>query len=293
MCIRDSSNSDVDEVVNFIVELYFDPDPTPAVVYQTRTTVHGFPHDPNYKKSINMTELSHSNELSKKYGETEQYIIYEVQFHNEGTGFAKNVIVKDILPPEIDPNSINILRSDAVVELNGTEFHFNNINLPGLAMGYEYEETISKFIFSACIIDHIIPNDCITNNIEIFFDNQPPVPAKHTICANEHPDNIPFTNGNPCSLQPSRRNKIADDSRKVLDLKVYPNPASQNLFIDIPDNLEIVSSRLFRANGKLVMQDLQFNQDTPSINLNSLQKGMYFLVLDTNDGIVTRKFIKE
>ena len=76
-------------------------------------------------------------------------------------------------------------------------------------------------------------------------------------------------------------------------IKIYPNPTSDLLFID-SDELEIELLRLFDMNGRLIVQE-KLNAKKYRFNIpEELSKGMYFieLVLKDNTATQTRKIIK-
>lgn len=72
-------------------------------------------------------------------------------------------------------------------------------------------------------------------------------------------------------------------------IKIYPNPAKDILNINIPENLSIINCELFDISGKMIKAQIMNN----SIDVSQLQKGMYLFRLETNEGILTEKFIKE
>jgi hypothetical protein len=72
------------------------------------------------------------------------------------------------------------------------------------------------------------------------------------------------------------------------DFKLYPNPA-ENL-LNIHTSLELKSYEIYDISGKLMdMRDFDSNQ----INIESLQSGAYFIVINTNSNRQTLKFIKK
>ena len=82
---------------------------------------------------------------------------------------------------------------------------------------------------------------------------------------------------------------------------VYPNPASQNLVIDINNSFfqkinNEIDVTVYSVDGKLVKSDrLKKNelQSSNKFNVESLSKGLYFLKLKSGNHQQTLKFIKE
>ncbi len=72
----------------------------------------------------------------------------------------------------------------------------------------------------------------------------------------------------------------------VSNTSIYPNPATNVLNITTDNQLEKVS--IFSVNGALVKTD---NQSI--IDISNLNKGMYILTVQTDNGITQTRFIKE
>lgn len=130
-----------------------------------------YPHDPN-NKQVDKTACT-TNSTGK--------LTYLINFQNEGSGVAKNVIIRDKLPPELSPfiiesyssshNNLAILSPQTAMDPN-IEFTFTGINLPGSTQTapntYEYLETTGwvQFTCAATCPDN---GEVIANNAEIIF----------------------------------------------------------------------------------------------------------------------------
>ena len=79
---------------------------------------------------------------------------------------------------------------------------------------------------------------------------------------------------------------ISDLQSKV-EIKLYPNPSAD--FVIIDSSVGIASWTLFDLNGKLLKQSVSELQ----IRVSDLPAGVYFLKIDTGNGVVTKKIIKE
>lgn len=73
------------------------------------------------------------------------------------------------------------------------------------------------------------------------------------------------------------------------DFKIYPNPVESTLNIDYSQDLDL-TYEVYSMNGKLV---LPTNRLTNSINVSSLTKGYYILKLISEDGVVSKRFMKK
>lgn len=71
-------------------------------------------------------------------------------------------------------------------------------------------------------------------------------------------------------------------------LKLYPNPVVNTLIIDA--GFEVKSARIYSSSGSLVKNTYFING---SINVSSLKPGLYVVKLQTVNGVITRKFIKQ
>jgi len=84
---------------------------------------------------------------------------------------------------------------------------------------------------------------------------------------------------------------ISDTYIESADIKVYPNPVRDELKIDgdVPfDNLPFT---IYNLAGQQIVNGQW--QNGKSINVANLPKGIYFVKITTEKGIVTRKIIKE
>ena len=76
--------------------------------------------------------------------------------------------------------------------------------------------------------------------------------------------------------------------KEFYDIKVFPNPASEKLFISDPNRI-VRSIGIYTPNGKQVIHSLTEHTDTHCININQIKEGVYFLVMKMTDG----RFVKE
>lgn len=73
---------------------------------------------------------------------------------------------------------------------------------------------------------------------------------------------------------------------ELVTLSIYPNPVSSNLIIETEAKIENIE--IFNINGSMVQ-----NEKTNNFSVASLTNGIYFIHVKTNDGIVSKRFIKE
>ena len=77
-------------------------------------------------------------------------------------------------------------------------------------------------------------------------------------------------------------------------IKVYPNPAKDNLTIDFNNELNSLNTNvlIYNLQGQLLIQQ-QIKQEKTELNINSLAKGMYIVSLTTEKERLVRKFVRE
>ena len=104
----------------------------------------------------------------------------------------------------------------------------------------------------------------------------------------------------------SKGNRVAVNLPTVIAkakaLLIYPNPSRDNINVNVfvPEKTASLTTKIFNSNGKLVLQQLQSTENTVAnnktfaINISSLSKGVYTIILVDNKGniIGNSKIIK-
>ncbi len=70
-------------------------------------------------------------------------------------------------------------------------------------------------------------------------------------------------------------------------IDIYPNPVQTELFLDIPNDLEVTDIQLFGANGQMVQEYADLT--TRTLDVGSLPAGLYYLRILTTEGTWTDK----
>jgi uncharacterized delta-60 repeat protein len=83
---------------------------------------------------------------------------------------------------------------------------------------------------------------------------------------------------------------IYDYTIPEIKIIAYPNPAQENIKIDIDDDIKITDIRLFDVNGKLV--NFYLPNETV-LNLSGLAKGKYSLLITTDKGAFVHQIVKQ
>jgi hypothetical protein len=74
------------------------------------------------------------------------------------------------------------------------------------------------------------------------------------------------------------------------DITVYPNPVTD--FITVKSRYEISEINIYTQSGKKVLSNSIMKKYENTINTEMLQKGMYVLIISTNEGDFNQKIIK-
>ena len=74
-------------------------------------------------------------------------------------------------------------------------------------------------------------------------------------------------------------------------LKVYPNPVSNLLYVEIPSQYDTATVKLYDILGKKVLEKIVSSTQT-KINVSNLSKGVYLAKIEANGLSITKKIIK-
>ena len=72
-------------------------------------------------------------------------------------------------------------------------------------------------------------------------------------------------------------------------VNVYPNPAKDYIYIDLPEE-KIKSVSLYNVLGVLLKEQ---KSNAASVDISSLPQGMYLLSIETEEKVITKKIVKE
>jgi len=90
---------------------------------------------------------------------------------------------------------------------------------------------------------------------------------------------------------------IADSSNHIIEqstqldhqISIFPNPSSNNIQVQIHEEIKIENIELLDISGRLIRSYLY---DFQLLNINFLPDGLYYIKIGTDKGIVSKKFIK-
>jgi uncharacterized repeat protein (TIGR01451 family) len=231
-------------------------------------------YDPNFKE-VQPAGKGPNGDIAL----TDSVLEYAVHFQNLGTYKAQNIFVLDTLDADLDWTTLRPQYSShpstLSIDKNGVlRYDFKNINLPAK----QDNEPASNGMFTYTIKQkkNLAYGTEIKNTAAIYFDFNAPIITNTTLNTLAAPTGI----GNAGS--------------NLQSVKVYPNPTSEDLFIEVPMawyNHEVVVN-VSDISGKVVMQK-SVVADSKTINLatNTLGTGIYFLQCTANGAVYTQKFV--
>ena len=81
-----------------------------------------------------------------------------------------------------------------------------------------------------------------------------------------------------------------NDNSLNTSISIYPNPVKNLLQIDIKDSVQITNIRVYDALGRLILlKEDQFS----SVDVSKISTGLLFIKIETDQGSVTKKVVKE
>jgi hypothetical protein len=85
-----------------------------------------------------------------------------------------------------------------------------------------------------------------------------------------------------------------NDPLTSMDIMLYPNPTTGKLTVELSKGKNIVKANLLDMNGKVVsMLNPHSQNNTIQFDLSGLDRGLYFIKVQDNQGIYTAKIIKK
>ena len=101
--------------------------------------------------------------------------------------------------------------------------------------------------------------------------------------------------GDPIELNPLPsicEEIVSAEEDLTINIRIYPNPVQDNLFINIPDGMVIVSMKIRDMNGRVLKEVVPIAGQS-SIQTDQLSPGLYFLEVSNADGIGNIRFMKD
>ncbi|MFI5204283.1 MAG: T9SS type A sorting domain-containing protein [Flavobacteriales bacterium] len=206
-----------------------------------------------------------------------QTMTYAVRFQNTGTAPAVNVYIIDTISANLDINTLSLVANShaMVTELlsgNILKFRFDNIMLPD--SGTNEPASHGYLVYHINQVPSLPDFSVISNTAYIYFDYNIPV-VTNTVSNVIDPSTF-FSIDEPLCIF------------GVCRAIVYPNPAYQQLTIEILNARGIVNASLVDLFGRKI-KDFLIHDSTATIDITSIPDGMYILTLQEGQGVTTRK----
>ncbi len=219
-------------------------------------------YDPNDKRGMTMSDGE--NNYIDKGTELE----YMIRFQNTGTDTAFTVRIEDQLSDQFVIESIRPIMASHEYSMSVADrklqFLFDDIKLVD---SFKNEPESHGFVtFKITIKDDLEPGEEIFNDAAIFFDGNDPV----------------ITNDFKYTIR--LVNSLKEQDWKSLE--ITPNPVTDFATIKT-DLLGTKTISVTNVNGSTIVFDQSFTQDSYSIDLSSLNQGIYFVHLINENGLKT------
>ncbi len=75
------------------------------------------------------------------------------------------------------------------------------------------------------------------------------------------------------------------------DLNIFPNPSSDFINVNFKNNNQNLAISLFDLNGKMLFQQNSFNRTSEKIDVSNLEKGIYYLQIQSETEQISRRVI--
>ncbi|MEZ4979341.1 MAG: T9SS type A sorting domain-containing protein [Chitinophagales bacterium] len=203
---------------------------------------------------------------------------YHIRFQNEGNANATRVIVRDELDSNLDIHTLRNIQAshDFIMTIennNELVFTFNNIQLPPK----DVDEAASQgYVAFAISQNGELPvGTSIENTAAIYFDFNEAVITNTVV------------------------NTIVEKTTGIKDanldnlLSVYPNPSKGSFQVNLDAGEIAKNVKVLDVLGNVVLVLESSNSNNFLLNLEHSVAGVYFLEVETSQGIAIQKLIKQ
>lgn len=195
------------------------------------------------------------------------YLHYVINFENTGNAPAQNVVVTaEINPDDFDINTLQILNTShqmsAIINNDLLELTFEDINLSTGGHG--------NILLKVRTNQDLITTDFVAADANIYFDFNFPV----------------LTN----TANTTFETLSVDEFSEEQDIRLYPNPTDAIVTIEATSTIQTIG--VYDVQGRVILSKDALSSTT-SIDISSFADGMYFLVIQTDAGEVTKRVLKK
>lgn len=226
-------------------------------------------YDPNDKIESHGGKILHSSFTSN------DYLTYTIQFENTGTANAVNVRLNDVLDAKLDETSVRMINASHDYALdrvgNNLNWKFNGIELePSVA---------NTAIGKGCVTFQIKPKpgyaigDIIPNTASIYFDFNPAI-VTNTF-------NTEFVS------------TLSVANFESESFAVYPNPTNDFLNISSKNSSKLINNIVVSDILGKTVQTNSFNTSKAVLDLSNLNRGVYFVKVESEGVDKIMKVVKQ
>jgi hypothetical protein len=218
---------------------------------------------------------SHGREILHSSFTSEDYLYYTIRFENTGTANAINVRIDNLLDSQLDESTLEMIGSshDYVMDRvgNAANWKFNNIQLPpsvadtNIGKGYVTYKIKPKTGYAV--------GDIIPNTASIYFDTNPAI----------------ITN----TFLTEFVQQLTNDQFSSLNFSVFPNPAREQLTVQLSGTATVKQIRLIDMLGRTIKtENYAPSNAIETLNLKEVAAGSYFVeVTSDSNQKETKKII--
>ncbi len=87
-----------------------------------------------------------------------------------------------------------------------------------------------------------------------------------------------------------------NDSPVLQEVRLYPNPTSRKVYVRIDSEKGAVKLTLLSSDGRIIQTELfekNWNDSKVSMNISDLPNGVYFMMIEQEDKLITKRLVKE
>ena len=202
-----------------------------------------------------------------------EFLHYIIRFQNTGSANATFVRIEEQLDQELDWSTIKITSAShpytvSIINGNDVEYYFDNINLP-----FEAADPAGSNGYIAYKIkpkSTVQVGDVMSGDASIYFDYNLPIitnVASTTVISN-----------------------LSVEEFKLESLvSIYPNPVKNELFLNVKNGVTVNTVKIYDLQGHML---LETKAEANRINTDQLATGIYMLTINTNQGNLNKKIIK-
>ena len=82
-----------------------------------------------------------------------------------------------------------------------------------------------------------------------------------------------------------------EKNKNLNTFTLYPNPVRGELLVE-QDNLSSYTLSIYNLSGKLVYKYYNLSESVEKLNVSNVKPGLYFVVINQNNFLITDKFLK-